>query len=73
MSKPAFVLVYGAGHSYHTWDALVPVLEADGHAVETLDLPGAKANAAMPNAFNQRPIDLAAFATEPSPNGGVTS
>lgn len=72
MSTPTFVLVHGAWHSHHTWDSLVPILESRGYAAVTLDLPGAGANAAIPTSFGQRPLDPAAFATEPSPNAGVT-
>lgn len=70
--KPAFVLVHGAWHSHETWNELLPELEARGHAVVAMDLPGAGANAAIPSSFHQRPLDPAAFATEPSPNAGVT-
>lgn len=70
--KPAFVLVHGAWHNHHTWDDLIPELEARGYAAVALDLPGAGANAAIPASFNQRPLDPAAFGTEPSPNAGVT-
>lgn len=71
-STPAFVLVHGAWHSHETWTELNPELEARGHAVVSLDLPGAGANAASPKSFNERPLDPAAFGTEPSPNAGVT-
>lgn len=70
--QPAFVLVHGAWHNHHTWDALVPELEARGHGSVAIDLPGAGENAAIPASFNQRPLDPAAFGTEPSPNAGVT-
>ncbi|MGI9595917.1 MAG: alpha/beta fold hydrolase [Acidimicrobiales bacterium] len=68
----AFVLVHGAWHNGATWDDLVPELAARGHLSVTLDLPGAGENAAVPASFHQRPLDPAAFATEPSPNAGVT-
>jgi pimeloyl-ACP methyl ester carboxylesterase len=35
-----FVLVHGAGHGAWCWHKLVPELEALGHRVVTLDLPG---------------------------------
>jgi pimeloyl-ACP methyl ester carboxylesterase len=35
-----FVLVHGAGHGAWCWHKLVPELEARGHRVVTLDLPG---------------------------------
>lgn len=71
LNKAAFVLVHGAWHDHHTWDALVPLLEGGGHPVLTLDLPGAGVNAAVPASFRVRPIDLTVFATEPSPNAGI--
>jgi pimeloyl-ACP methyl ester carboxylesterase len=52
--------------------ARVPLLEARGHEVRALDLPGAGANAKMPRAYEKRPLDVEAFATEPSPNASVT-
>lgn len=71
-TKPAFVLVHGAWHCSSTWAELTPELEAAGHAVVAVDLPGAGPNAASPAAFSARPLDPAAFGTEPSPNAGVT-
>jgi pimeloyl-ACP methyl ester carboxylesterase len=71
LNNAAFVLVHGAWHDHHTWDALVPLLERGGHPVLTLDLPGAGIHAAVPASFRVRPIDLTVFATEPSPNAGV--
>ncbi len=67
-----FVLVHGAWHNHRTWDAVVPQLEAAGHVVRAIDLPGAGANASHPASYAQRPLDPAAFGTEPSPNAGVT-
>lgn len=68
----AFVLIHGAWHNQETWADLVPELTARGHASVAIDLPGAGANAAVPESFSQRPLDPAAFGTEPSPNAGVT-
>jgi len=65
-------MIHGAWHNHHTWDAIVPKLEALGIAATAIDLPGAGANAKLPAAYTQRPLDAAAFATEPSPNAGVT-
>jgi len=39
--------------------------------VEALDLPGAGRNARAPGAYGRRPLDMAAFAIEPSPNADV--
>src|SRR5262245_46636819 len=49
----------------------MPLLEARGHAVEASDLPGAGRNARAPGAYGRRPLDMAAFAIEPSPNADV--
>jgi pimeloyl-ACP methyl ester carboxylesterase len=70
--NPAFVFIHGAWHNHHTWDRVIPLLEERGYACVAIDLPGAEANAAIPAAFGQRPLDVTAFATEPSPNAGVT-
>ena len=72
MSKTGFVFVHGAWHGAGTWDEITPRLEARGFALRTLDLPGAGANAKSPDAFHRRPLDSAAFGTEPSPNAAVT-
>ncbi|MEO7689934.1 MAG: alpha/beta fold hydrolase [Sphingomonas sp.] len=70
--KAVFVLVHGGWHNRSAWDKLAPILEAQGHAVLTLDLPGAGANTIAPKWLAVRPFDLAAFAAEPSPVAGVT-
>lgn len=72
MSKAAFVLVHGAWHGAATWSAVAPLLEARGHLVRAIDLPGAGADARSPAAYGRRPLDPAAFAAEPSPAAGVT-
>ena len=70
--KAAYVLVHGGWHNQSTWDKVTPILEAEGHRVLTLDLPGAGANTIAPKSLGARPFDLAAFAAEPSPVAGVT-
>lgn len=70
--KAAYVLVHGGWHNRSSWDKVTPILEAQGHSVLTLDLPGAGANAIAPKSLGARPFDLAAFATEPSPVADVT-
>ncbi|WP_404403842.1 alpha/beta fold hydrolase [Pelagibacterium halotolerans] len=72
MSDVGLVLVHGAWHGAATWDQVIPLLEAQGVRAKALDLPGAGGNARMPRAFFERPLDLGAFATEISPNAGVT-
>ena len=66
------VLIHGAWHDHHTWDKIVPLLEAAGVPAKAIDLPGAGQTAANPKCFDTRPIDPAQFTTEPSPNAGVT-
>jgi pimeloyl-ACP methyl ester carboxylesterase len=70
--KAAFVLVHGGWHNQTAWNKVIPILEAQGHAVLTLDLPGAGANTTAPKSLGVRPFDLDAFAAEPSPIAGVT-
>jgi len=71
-NNPAFVLIHGAWHNKETWNKIVPRLEDCGYGAIAIDLPGAGENAQFPAAFHNRPLDSAAFATEPSPNAGVT-
>jgi pimeloyl-ACP methyl ester carboxylesterase len=71
-NNPAFVFIHGAWHNHHTWDKVVSRLAGRGYASVAIDLPGAGANAAVPASFNQRPLDPAAFGSEPSPNAGVS-
>jgi pimeloyl-ACP methyl ester carboxylesterase len=71
-AKPAFVFVHGAWHSAAAWHELIPLLDARGHVARALDLPGAGANAKAPSSYDRRPLDPAAFASEFSPNAGVS-
>ena len=71
-TKPAFVFVHGSWHSAASWQKVIPILEARGHVARALDLPGAGIHSKAPKAYGERPLDLAAFATEPSPIAGVT-
>ena len=70
--KAVYVLVHGGWHNRSTWDRVTPILEAEGHTVLTLDLPGAGANTIAPKSLGAHPFDLATFAAEPSPIAGVT-
>jgi pimeloyl-ACP methyl ester carboxylesterase len=70
--KAVFVLIHGGWHSHSAWDKVTPILEANGFAALTLDLPGAGANTIAPTSLGVRPFDPAAFAAEPSPIAGVT-
>jgi len=71
-AKAVFVLVHGGWHNHSAWDRVTPILEADGFAALTLDLPGAGRHAIAPTSLGHRPFDPAAFAAEPSPVAGVT-
>lgn len=71
-SKPAFVLVHGAWHGASTYERVIPLLAAKGYSAVARDLPAHGLNARFPASYSARPLDLAAFATEPSPVAGVT-
>ena len=71
-TKAVFVLVHGGWHNHSAWDRVTPILEANGFAALTLDLPGAGSNAIAPTSLGHRPFDPAAFAAERSPVAGVT-
>ena len=71
-TKAVFVLVHGGWHDHSAWDKVTPILEANGFAALTLDLPGAGVNAIAPASLGRRPFDATAFAAEPSPIAGVT-
>ena len=70
--KATFVLVHGGWHNHSAWDKVTPILEVDGFAALTLDLPGAGVNTIAPTSLGVRPFDAAAFAAERSPVAGVT-
>ena len=38
--KKHFVLVHGAWHGAWCWEKVLPLINAAGHAVDTIDLPG---------------------------------
>ena len=71
-TKAVFVLIHGGWHNHSAWDAVTPILKANGFAALTLDLPGAGVNAIAPTSLGLRPFDPAAFAAERSPMAGVT-
>ena len=71
-TRPAFVFVHGAWHNAATWRQVIPLLEARRFVARALDLPGAGIHAKIPRTYWERPLELAAFASEPSPNAAVT-
>jgi pimeloyl-ACP methyl ester carboxylesterase len=72
VTKAVFVLIHGGWHNHSAWDKVTPILEAQGFAALTLDLPGAGVNAIVPTSLGLHPFDPAAFAAERSPIAGVT-
>lgn len=71
-SAPAFVLVHGAWHGASTYERMIPLLAAKGHCAVARDLPAHGLNARFPASYSVRPLDPAAFATEPSPVAATT-
>jgi len=71
-ARPAFVFVHGAWHNAATWRQVIAHLETRQFVARALDLPGAGVHAKVPKTYGNRPLDLAAFAAEPSPNAAVT-
>jgi pimeloyl-ACP methyl ester carboxylesterase len=71
-ARPAFVFVHGAWHNNTTWRQVIAHLETRRFVAQALDLPGAGVHAKVPVTYRKRPLDLAAFASEPSPNAAVT-
>jgi len=70
--RPAFVFVHGAWHSAATWHRLIPLLEVRGYVARALDLPGGERMPKLRPANDRRPLDAAAFASEPSPNANLS-
>lgn len=68
----AFILIHGAWHDHHCWQSLVSLLEAAGHPVRAIDLPGAGAAAPRPACYDAPGDDRSGMTREPSPNAGVT-
>ncbi|MEM7381031.1 MAG: alpha/beta fold hydrolase [Bacteroidota bacterium] len=40
MKKKTFILIHGSWHSAWNWHKVTPILEAQGHTVHAVDLPG---------------------------------
>jgi len=51
---PTFVLIHGAWAASWVWDSLRAVLQDQGHAVITPDMPGNSRNPATPEQFNMQ-------------------
>ncbi len=66
----SYVLVHGAWHGAWCWDKVVPLLEAEGHSVTAVDLPGhgddATPLAGLTQAeYGRRVVDAVEAAGEP--------
>jgi pimeloyl-ACP methyl ester carboxylesterase len=70
--KPAFVFVHGGWVDHSIWRLAIEHLQAYGYVARSLDLPGCGVYANAPRSYRERPLDAQAFATEPSPNAGIT-
>ena len=69
--KTVFVLVHGSWHGAWCWGLVEPRLNLAGFLSIPVDLPGHGLNAVVPKSFRTRPLDPAAFATEPSALAGI--
>jgi pimeloyl-ACP methyl ester carboxylesterase len=68
---PTYVFVHGSNSNSFTWAPLQRELALRGHCTLAVDLPGHGFAATFPAAY-QAPQDLAALATAPSGQAGVT-
>ncbi len=64
--RTGFILVHGSWHGGWCWSQIAFNLRNAGHLVHAVDLPGSGIGAVSPPSFFQRPLDLEAFASEPS-------
>ena len=69
--KTAFVLAHGSWHGAWCWGLVEPRLNLAGFLSIAIDFPGHGLNAVTPKSFRTRPLDPAAFATEPSHLGPI--
>ena len=69
-SRTTFILAHGSWHGAWCWERVTPHLVAAGHSVIALDFPGHGLNAKFPKSYAD-PLDVEAFATEPSFIAGI--
>ncbi len=67
-----FVFAHGSWHGAWCWAEVVPDLVAAGHSAIPLDLPGHGLDAKFPPSYFNRPLDVEAFASEPSHMADIT-
>ncbi len=65
-SGVTFVFAHGSWHGAWCWASVTPHLVAAGHNTMALDLPGHGLHAKFPSSYLKRPLDIEAFAAEPS-------
>ncbi|MEM7301587.1 MAG: alpha/beta fold hydrolase [Pseudomonadota bacterium] len=64
--KTGYLLVHGSWHGVWCWDGIASRIQNAGQLALGIDLPGSGLNAVSPPSYFKRPLDDAAFATEPS-------
>jgi pimeloyl-ACP methyl ester carboxylesterase len=70
--QTGFLLIHGSWHGAWCWQPVQQRLASSGYPSLAIDLPGHGLNTALPDTFNNRPLDPEAFATEPSPLASTT-
>lgn len=66
-SKPEILLVHGAWHGSWCWQAVVPLLTADGWKVSTVDLPSAADNGGLAGMYDDAEVIGKQFAAADGP------
>ena len=70
--KTGFLLLHGSWHGAWAWTDIIKYLNQAGYPAMAIDLPGHGLDAVLPKSFAKRPLDKAAFATEPSALAGYS-
>lgn len=72
-NKTAFILIHGSFHGAWCWSFVEEYLNQAGYLTVAIDLPAQGLNAVMPDAFNQRPLNIEKFSTEMSKLAAITA
>ena len=64
--KTGFLLLHGSWHGAWAWTEVARHLNQAGYPTIAIDFPGHGLDAILPQSFTTRPLDAAAFASEPS-------
>lgn len=70
--RPALLLIHGSWLGAWCYSGLIAQLNAKGVAAFAPDFPGHALRARFPASFLKRPLDAAAFSSEPSPLAAVS-